>query len=129
MNSTRPRKRIVLLACMLAASIALNVVLYPAATRPLVSEGDQPLIERTIAMYAARGGREEELRHHFFPIVTRLTNRDCVELRSRHERGRVGACYDRRSGAIVEESESVADGATSLREMLEGWTISLIGWP
>ena len=126
------RVGVLLLAILLMASLAMNVALYPKATRPVVGEADQPLIERTIAMHSIGANGVEHgqyLRHHFFPIVVHLADRDCVELRSRHGRGHAGACYDRRTGEVLEETASVSDGPASLREHFEEWTTGLIGWP
>ncbi len=93
-----------LLLLLLVASAALNILLlYRQANRPLFEEGDRPLIERTIAHFAAQGpNSEEEIRANSFPIVVRLGNMRCVELRYGRQ-GHQGACYDP-SGQLIQES-------------------------
>jgi hypothetical protein len=95
------------LLLLLVASGALNIVfLYRQANRPLFAEGDGPLIERTIAHFAAQGpNSEEEIRANSFPIVLRLGDRRCVELRYGRQ-GHQGACYDL-SEQLIEETEGV----------------------
>ena len=97
------------LALLLLASLAANVILYPLASRSLYSEGDRPLIERTIALAAAGStSRADEIRSETFPIVVNTGGGSCVELRDRNASGHYGACYDRH-GRLIEESGSVVN--------------------
>lgn len=94
---------------LLAASVVANLILYRRASRPLLTEGDRPLIERTVAMFAASGRTSAaDIRGQSFPIVLHLGDRTCVELRRHDGLGHQSACYDRR-GRLIEETESVVN--------------------
>jgi hypothetical protein len=107
MGLVRPKPIVAALLVLLALSLAGNaLLLYRQASRPLYTEGDRPLIDRTIAHFAALEGMSEaEIRAHSFPIVMRQGERTCVELRY-GRLGHRGACYDR-SGRLIEETASV----------------------
>jgi hypothetical protein len=128
MKTARRRLAMPLLLILLVASLAGNIILYPRATRPLFSEGDRPLIQRTIAAAASSGEHEEQMRT-LFPVVMHLADRSCVELRSRYERGHYGACYNSRTGELLDQTASVSHPPQSLREIVEEYMIGLVGWP
>lgn len=109
-HTTRRKAILSTLLLVLAASLAANLFLYRQASRPLFDEGDRPLVERTIAGAAVRSRAESagDIRAETFPIVMRLGDRTCVELRRHDGRGHTGACYDR-WGQLIEESASVVD--------------------
>ena len=96
------------LLLLLAASLVANVLLYRKANRPLFDEGERPLVERTIAEAGARSrpNTANDIRAETFPIVMRLGDRTCVELRRHDELGHIGACYDHR-GRLIATTESV----------------------
>jgi hypothetical protein len=95
------------LVLLLATSVAGNLLLYRQASRPLHTEGDRPLIERTAAHFAAiERTTADEIMTDSFPIVLHLADRTCVELRHIGGMGHRGACYDRQ-GELLEETASV----------------------
>ena len=94
-----------ILASLLAAAILGLAILYPRATRPLVTPHDQPLVERAHRSAAAAFGETaQSISRATFPIAIELTDRTCVELRpTRRGNGGYLACYDTRTGRLVEE--------------------------
>lgn len=80
-------------------------LLYLMSIRPLLLPGDELLVERTRTDAGATFGDREAHRRATFPMVMRLADRTCVELRSRAKdgRGTYLACYNARSGKKVEE--------------------------
>ena len=105
---TRRRLIIGALLLLLTVSVAGNFILYRQVRRPLFTESERPLIERTIALFAASGRTSAAaIRAQSFPIVMKLGDRTCVELRY-YGQGHQGACYDRR-GRLIEETESVVN--------------------
>ena len=105
------RHRLIIGALLLLLTVSAvgNVILYGKASRPLFAEGDRPLIERTVAHFAALNRTSDsEVRAQSFPLVLHLSDRTCVELRRDYGRGHRGACYDRRD-RLLEEVESVGD--------------------
>ena len=123
------RAGVIVLVGLLMASLAGNVLLYPAARQPLSEVEDQPLIDRTMAMHTIGGGRTDVNGTDFFPIVIHAGDRSCVEIRHRHRLGNIGACFDRRTGEVLEETSSVADRVPILLERAEDWMTRAIGWP
>ena len=104
-----PRRRLIFGALLLlfVASLAANLILYRQATRPLFEEGQQSLVDRTVASFAASGPvGAAEIRSQTRPIVMRLGDRTCVELRRHDGLGYQTACYDR-GGGVIETIEGV----------------------
>jgi|GEM_PF-4092713 len=99
------RWAVLILALVLAASVIGLAVLYPRATRQLVAPHEQPLVERAQrAAAAAFGTNSEEITRSTFPIAIQLSDRTCLELRpTRRGDGGYLACYDNRTGRMVEE--------------------------
>jgi hypothetical protein len=97
-----------LLLLVLAASLAANLILYRQASRPLYTERDRPLVDRTIAHFAASARMSEaQIRAQSFPIVLSMgRDLNCVELRRYDGLGSQSACYDAQ-GRVVSEAESV----------------------
>lgn len=93
---------------LLLVVLAALAHLYPLAARPLVRPGDMSLVERAHrdadAVFAGAPDDRDT-----FPIVIRMTERSCVELRStrRDESGNYLVCYDNRSGEKIEERATV----------------------
>jgi hypothetical protein len=83
------------LLLLLAASVAGNIALYKQATRPLDNQGDERLIERTVAMAAIREHTSpDRIRARTFPITMRIGGgRTCVEIRDLDGASFHGACY------------------------------------
>jgi hypothetical protein len=106
---TSKRLVVALLVMLLVASLAANLILYRKPGRPLFGEGDRPLIERTVRLFVLDGiTSRADIERETFPIVMRLSDRTCVELRRHDGRGRRAACYNRR-GRVTEEIDSVSD--------------------
>jgi hypothetical protein len=89
----------------LVTAMTAIVIGYPLATRPLTRAGDKSIVER-----ASRDARTTYLdvdahRRSTFPIVLRLVDRTCVELRSwaADGAGSYTVCYDARSGKKMAE--------------------------
>lgn len=84
---------------------ALLVWLYPLATRPLTHPEDATLVERARSDARNIFHDAEWHRRSTFPIVMRLADRTCVELRAWATSGAGSylVCYDQRSGKKVEE--------------------------
>jgi hypothetical protein len=99
------RSTIIALMLTLIAMVTIIVIIYPLATRPLTRSGDDAVIYK--ARTDARIIFHDRAAHKrmTFPIVTRLSDRTCVELRSwaADEAGTYLVCYDRRTGKKVEE--------------------------
>ena len=97
--------RLVGMLIAIITAIAAIAILYPRANRPLVRAGDAPWVERAQAearrLFRDGAGHDRAT----FPIVMRLSDRICVELRSiaASGAGTYVACYDPRSGEKVEE--------------------------
>ncbi len=109
LRATRRQAILGILLLLLAISIAGNIILYRQASRSLFAEEDLPLIERTIAMFAASGSTNPaDIRAQAFPIVLHQGDRTCVELRRYDGLGHQGACYDR-SDRLIGQIESVTD--------------------
>jgi hypothetical protein len=107
--SMRPAYResriIIVLALLLAVSVAANLYLYPRASRPLVPADQQHWVDRArrhaAAAYGADAGRQAK---SSFPIVMELNDRTCVELRSNRD-DRVGnflVCYNPKTRQLLE---------------------------
>ncbi len=97
---------VIALLLLLAASLAANLLLYRKADGALFDEGDRPLIERTVTLFTRGGANRTQIEAESFPVVMRLPDRTCVELRRHDGRGYRRACYDGRN-RLVEESEGV----------------------
>jgi hypothetical protein len=97
---------VIALLLLLAASLAANLLLYRKANRPLFEEGDRPLIERTVGLFTRGGANHAAIEAETFPLVMRLSDRTCVELRRHDGRGYQRACYDGRNRPI-EQSEGI----------------------
>lgn len=100
------RLAIAILSALLGASLIAVAILYPLALRPLVRSGDTALVERA-RRDAALLGVSKELKT--FPIVMRLGDRNCAELRSTlaDGAGSYVACYDAHTGNKVEELSAI----------------------
>jgi hypothetical protein len=92
------------------ALLALNLIvgvayLYPSATVPLVRPGDEGMVTRARSDADLLFRTAAEHRPATFPIVFRIADRTCVELRSRERDGRGSyvACYDRHARKLEEE--------------------------
>jgi hypothetical protein len=93
-------------AALLLALLIAHLFLNPRAPRPLVEPWDEPLVDRArLDADSAFGTRAGEATKSTVPIVTRQGDRSCVEFRStrRDQAGEYRACYDGRSGELVEE--------------------------
>lgn len=94
-----------MLAILLVGALAAIAILYPRATRPLVAEHQHALVaaaQRDAATFF--GANADEIRRRSFPIVISLSDRTCVELKPLHGgNGGYVACYDAKSGHLVEE--------------------------
>jgi hypothetical protein len=90
---------ILVLVALLAAMLAI-VLGYPLATRPLVRPGDEAIVERARGDARAIFRGAEAHDRSTFPIVVRLVDRTCVELRSwaTDGTGSYNVCYDARTG-------------------------------
>ncbi|MGA9582259.1 MAG: hypothetical protein WBR13_09865 [Allosphingosinicella sp.] len=100
-----------LLAILLIGALIAVAVCYPRATRPLVAEHQRVLVERAQRDAAVFfGGKSTGIKENSFAVVMRLSDRTCVELKPlRRGNGGYLACYDERSGRIVEELAHSAD--------------------
>ena len=98
------RLNIVLIG-LLIATFAAIAILYPRATRPLVYDQDQALVERATRQAAELTKGTPDVAGTTFPIVMHLSDRSCVELRSTDPRGdgSYSACYRRSDGNFIEE--------------------------
>lgn len=99
------RSLIISLSLVIVSMLAGLVTLYPLATRPLIRSGDEAIVERArsdapLIFHEARVHERST-----FPIVMKLVDRTCVELRSwaADGAGSYLACYDKRTGKKVEE--------------------------
>ena len=103
--STHGKLIVGVLALLLLAALIATAILYPLATRPLVLPGDEALVERAQrdAVGSRRGGSLQASRT--FPIVLRLSDRSCVELRSSNQSRGLNylVCYAKASGQKIEE--------------------------
>lgn len=106
-----PRRRIALAlaASFLLAGLLLYAFLWPRADWLFVAERDRPAVERALAGAAASfgGTTAEDWRWMARPHVFRSPGRVCVIIqawRSQAFHGRSGykACYDERTGAVLE---------------------------
>lgn len=104
----------IVLLCLLAAAVICLAFLYPLATRRMVASHDQPLVERARQEAAvAFGMTPEEIARKSFPVAIRLSDSTCVELRPLHEGdGSYLACYDNRTGHVLEERVGSASFGT-----------------
>jgi hypothetical protein len=95
---------ITLIVLLIAALVAIGV-LYPRATRPLVFDHDQALIERATRQAADLTKGNPDIVRTTFPIVMHLTDRSCVELRSTRSdgAGTYTVCFERQTGNFIEE--------------------------
>ena len=86
---------------LLLLALIVIAMLYPIATRPLVRPADAMLVEK--ARKDARAILHDDVTT--FPIVMRLSDRECVELRSPQADGAGSylACYDTHTNQKVEE--------------------------
>ena len=95
-----------LLAASLFAAVVAILVLRERARLPLHFEADEPLIDRTVGAVARTArATPHDIERTTFPIVIHLSDRICVELRARPgtDYGGWVSCYDRTSGALIEE--------------------------
>eukprot|EP00456_Euglypha_rotunda_P031233 TRINITY_DN24337_c0_g1_i1.p2 TRINITY_DN24337_c0_g1~~TRINITY_DN24337_c0_g1_i1.p2 ORF type:complete len:110 (+),score=10.83 TRINITY_DN24337_c0_g1_i1:136-465(+) len=98
------RSILIALTISLVAVLAALAILYFRANLPLVRPGDAVWLER--ARKDARAIFPETVQQRTaFPIVMRLSDRICVELRSTTAdgAGSYQACYEARTGKKVEE--------------------------
>ena len=96
---------VIALSLALISTAAVLACLYPLATRPLSRPEDAALIERARSDARMIYRDADAHRRSTFPLVVRLADQTCVELRS-WATGGAGSylvCYDRRSGKKVEE--------------------------
>ncbi|SEI57875.1 hypothetical protein SAMN05518849_101148 [Sphingobium sp. AP50] len=102
------RTIIIGLTLLLVASLATLTFLYPAANLPLVRRDDAAWVEK--ARKDARAIFPETVQERkTFPIVMRLSDRICIELRSTAADGTGSylVCYEARTGKKVEERSVV----------------------
>jgi hypothetical protein len=96
---------VIALSFALAGVFAVLVVGYPLANRPLTRADDGPIVERARrdagAVFRDAGAHGRST----FPIVLRLVDRTCVDLRSwaTDGAGSYTVCYDVRSGRKLSE--------------------------
>lgn len=104
-----PRSLMVVPTLFLGATTVALTVLYPLAARPLSHPGDEPIIERARSDASLIIHDAETHRRATFPIVMRLADRTCVELRSlaTNGAGSYSACYDRKTGKKIEEEANL----------------------
>ena len=99
------RSIIVLLTLLLLAACIAIAFLYPLSTRFVIAAEHEEIVEkaRRDARNLFRDGGENDRKT--FPVVMKLSDRTCVELRPRVV-NRVApyvACYDNRTGEVLEE--------------------------
>ncbi|WP_311268858.1 hypothetical protein [Sphingobium sp. WCS2017Hpa-17] len=98
------RSIIIGLTILLVVGFAVLVTLYPRANLPLVRRDDTAWVEK--ARKDARAIFPEAAQERkTFPMVMRLSDRICVDLRSTAADGAGSylACYEARTGKKVEE--------------------------
>jgi len=95
---------------LMLAALLFNAWLWPRAAWYLVPASDRPLTERALRDGAANfaGTTADSYRWRTRPIVSRSPGLDCVALAtgSRYGGGSYRACYDARTGELVEERAS-----------------------
>jgi len=103
------RSTTVALTLLLLIAAAAIATLYPLATRPTFRPGDEAFIERAKADARANFRGADAYGRNAFPVVMRLSDRTCVELRSYKTDGAGSyiACYDRQAGKKIEEGFGV----------------------
>ena len=96
------------LLVLLRVAVATIAILYPRATRSLVEPYQQPFVERAQREAArAFGTTPEGMARMSFPIALKLVDQTCVQLKPiRRGDGVYLACYDTRTGKLVEERVS-----------------------
>lgn len=92
-----------ILAPLLFAAVAGDVLFYPMVMRPLLLPGDEALVPAVQQRMATQlRTTVEQVRRLTFPIVTHMSDRTCIELRAA---ARVGndylECRDRQ-GKLVD---------------------------
>ncbi|HEU0099909.1 MAG TPA: hypothetical protein VFQ67_14185 [Allosphingosinicella sp.] len=108
-----PRAAAIVLSLLLALLIAY-AFLWPRAAWLLIATRDRAVVERALAGAAANFSNTtpEDWRWMARPAVVRSRGRACVVILAWHPQpfhGRSGykACYDARTGAVVEERASL----------------------
>ena len=86
-----------MLSSALILALGTIAVLIPCAMRPLSYAGQQPLIDRTEKLRARRFKEMHADIPASFPLVMKIRDRTCVELRAagRARTGSYSVCYNR----------------------------------
>lgn len=110
MPSSGPLRALALALSLLVAALLLYAFLWPRAAWLFVPARDRPVVERALAGAAASfsDATPDDFRWTARPTVFRLPGRVCVLIVSwrgtaYHGRSGYKACYDARTGAVVEE--------------------------
>jgi hypothetical protein len=110
MPSSGPPRALALALSLFLAALLLYAFLWPRAAWLFVPGRDRPVVERALAGAAASFGgmTREDFRWIARPSVIRPPGRVCVLIvmwRAQPFHGRSGykACYDARTGAVLEE--------------------------
>jgi hypothetical protein len=108
--SSGPPRALALAASLLVAALLLYAFLWPRAEWLFVPAGDRHVVERALAGAAASFSdtTPEDFRWTARPAVIRTPGRVCVLIVSWrgtafHGRSGYQACYDERTGKLIEE--------------------------
>ena len=123
MWQARARKPILIVGAVAAGLAAVPVTMRLAqAASWRVSEQDRPYVDRALGeAVAIFNSTPERYRRYTAPNVYRRPGRTCVALMSvlHNDGGSYSACYDDRSGEIVEERAVICSfGGTPLSDRL-----------
>jgi hypothetical protein len=108
MRKTKPAALAVPAFALLIAAFGIYALRFSHAAAWRLPAEDRPWVDRTLDAAAAVSGRtREELRRTTRPRLWNRPGQVCVMLRShrKHGDGSYSACFDRRTGDVVEERE------------------------
>jgi hypothetical protein len=106
MPTPGPPRAFALAVSLLVVVLLFHAFLWPRAAWLFVPAGDRPLVERALAAAASNFSNTtpEDFRWRTRPVVARSVGRVCVTLAvTRRPVHGYSACYDERSGEVVEE--------------------------